>query len=178
MEIIKIESADYKKYGEALVNLYLATFSEGESFQYHNRKETELYLQSILEVGYGIIAIEDQDLLGSILLTPLHFDNLVPASITQNFNLSHSIYVTEMMVKKSNQGRGIGKKLLLHFLETVDRKTYHHAFIRVWIQNTAAVGLYKKMGFNECATIEQSKLLADKGAVFNFKKSYLHQKLT
>ena len=178
MEIIRIKSSDFKKYGEALVNLYLATFSEGESFQYHTREDTESYLQSIFKNGYGIIAIEDHDLLGAILMIPLHFDDLVPDVITQNFNLSHSIYVTEMMVEKSKQGCGIGKKLLLQFLETVDRKNYQHAFIRVWIENVAAVGLYKKMGFTECATIEQAKLLADKSAVFNFKKSYLHQKLT
>jgi hypothetical protein len=37
--------------------------------------------------------------------------------------------------------------------------------------------LYKKVGFKACASIVQSKLLADKIEMFDFKKIYLHQKL-
>lgn len=177
MEIIKINSADFKEYSDALVSLYIDTFSGGKSFQYHNRAETKKYLQSIFKVGYGIIAFDNQGLLGAILLTPLSFDELVPDSISQEFAISHSVYVAEMMVGKAYQGRGIGKKLLAYFLKNVDREVFHDAFIRVWVENTAAVALYKKMGFNKCAAIEQAKLLADKSGLFTFKKDYLHQKL-
>lgn len=177
MEIKTINSVDFKKHDDALVNLYLAVFSTGESFQYHSREDTLRHLQAILKVGYGIIALDDNHLLGAVLLTPLSFDELVPNSISQNFDLAHAIYVNEMMVKRSNQGRGIGKSLLQYFLDTVDRKRYHNAFIRVWIENKSALGLYKKMGFIKCATIEQQKQLADKSTVFNFKKYYLHQEL-
>jgi ribosomal protein S18 acetylase RimI-like enzyme len=177
MEIRIIKAEDYTYYEESLVTLYIDLFSSGESFQYHNKNETQNYLQSIFEVGYGVFAIEKNQLAGALLLTPLSFDNLLPNDITKGFDLNHSIYVAEMMVEKTQQGRGIGKKLLLHFLENVDKKTYTDAFIRVWVENKAALGLYKKVGFKACASIVQSKLLADKIEMFDFKKIYLHQKL-
>lgn len=177
MEIITVNSEEFQEYKEVMVTLYIDTFSSGKSFQYHNREETLHYLQSIFEVGYGILAFEDNQLAGAILLAPLSFDDLLPNAISQSFDLKHSIYVAEMMVEKTKQGRGIGKKLLLHFLETLNRKLFRDAFIRVWIENTAAVGLYKKVGFNNCASIVQPKLLADKSGMFDFKKIYLHQKL-
>lgn len=177
MEIRLIKSEEFKEYQEVLVTLYINTFSTGKSFQYHNVEETQNYIRSIFEVGYAIFAFEQNQLSGAILLAPLAFDNVLPKDISQQFDLNHSIYVAEMMVEKTKQGRGIGKKLLLHFLETVDKKNYTNAFIRVWIENAAAVGLYKKMGFKTCASMIQPKLLADKSAMFDFKKIYLHQKL-
>ena len=178
MQLLTITSDGFSEYGNALVSLYIDTFSEGKSFQYHSREDTENYLHSIFEVGYAILALDDNELIGAILLTPMTFDALAPDSIKQNFSLPHSVYVTEMMVRKTNQGSGIGKNLLNQFLETVDITNYTDAFIRVWIENTAALGLYKKMGFKECASIIQAKQLADKSGMFNFKKSYLHQKLS
>lgn len=177
MEMKIINQTDFKTYCDALVTLYIDAFSSGKSFQYHNREETEDYLNLIFKVGYGIIATENNELMGAILLTPLSFDDLVPQEITQNFDLNRSIYVAEMMVSKTKQGQGIGKKLLYYFLETTDRKIFDDAFIRVWIENTSAVGLYKNVGFNKCAAIVQAKLLADKSGMFDFKKIYLHQRL-
>jgi len=174
MEIKTIYSADLEVYGDALVDMYIDTFSNGESFQYHNREDTKNYLLSLLKLGYGIIAVDNEQLLGAIFLSPLSFDNLVPDDIHENFDTSHSIYVSEMMVKKSHQGRGIGKQLLHHFLHTVDKNRFHDAFIRVWVENTSAIRLYEKVGFKMCSTIEQQVLLADKSKIANFRKYYLH----
>lgn len=177
MEIRTIQSKEYKEFQETLAALYIDAFSGGQSFQYHEKKETQNYLLSIFKVGYGIFAFENNTLVGAILLAPLSFDGLLPDDILKGFDLNQSIYVTEMMVEKTKQGRGIGKKLLLHFLENVDKKTYTDAFIRVWLENKAAIRLYKKVGFETCASVVQPKLLADKSGMFDFEKIYLHQKL-
>jgi ribosomal protein S18 acetylase RimI-like enzyme len=172
-----ISNFDYKKYESALVSLYIEAFSAGKSFQYHNPKETSDYLQSIFALGYGIMAFSDETLCGAILLTSLISDKLVPETISDKFNLNKSVYVAEMMVGKNWQGKGIGKQLLQEFLNGADKNKYTDSFIRVWIENEAAIGLYKKMGFKPCASIVQPKLLADKSRMFNFEKIYLHQKL-
>ncbi|WP_372651929.1 N-acetyltransferase family protein, partial [Draconibacterium sp.] len=161
-----------------LVKLYIDTFSKGKSFQYHSESETAAYLQSIFDVGYGILAMEKNELAGAILLTPLSFDELLPEEIAHDFDVTRSVYVAEMMVEQSKQGQGIGKRLLTFFLEEADRNKFDHSFIRVWIENKAAVGLYKKMGFEVCATIVQPKLLSDKSGTFDFQKIYLHQHLS
>ena len=121
--------------------------------------------------------MENNELAAAILLTALKFDELLPEEIAQNFDVERSVYVAEMMVEKSKRGQGIGKKLLTRFLEKADRNKFHHAFIRVWVENEAALGLYKKMGFEVCARMVQPKLLADKSGTIDFEKFYLHQKL-
>ena len=177
MIFINVDKLKFELYKNDLVNLYIDTFSTGKSFQYHSEEETAAYLQSIFDVGYGVFAMEENELLGAILLTPLSFDQLLPEEIVKNFDEKRSVYVAEMMVEKSKQGQGIGKKLLTFFLEEADRNQFDHAFIRVWVENAAAVGLYKKMGFEVCSKIVQSKLLADKSGTFDFEKFYLLQKL-
>ena len=177
MEIKLVNRKDYVAYAESLVALYIDTFSAGKSFQYHNKEQTQKYLNSLFQSGYGIFAFEQKKLVGAILLTPLHFDTLLPKNISQNYNVNKSLYVAEMMVEKTQQGRGIGKKLLTAFFDTADTKIYTDAFIRVWIENEVAVNLYKKMGFTPCASIVQPKLLADRSQMFDFKKIYLHQEL-
>ena len=178
MIFINVDKLKFELYKNDLVNLYIDTFSTGKSFQYHSEEETAAYLQSIFDVGYGIFAMEEDTLAGAILLTPLSFDQLLPEEIVKNFDVKRSVYVAEIMVEKSKQGQGIGKKLLTFFLKEADRNQFDHAFIRVWVENEAAVGLYKKKGFEVCSKIVQSKLLADKSGTFDFEKFYLHQKLS
>ncbi|WP_321375107.1 GNAT family N-acetyltransferase [uncultured Draconibacterium sp.] len=177
MKLITVDASQFEAFRNNLVDLYINTFASGKSFQYHSAEETAAYFHGIFDVGYGIFAMEENELAGAILLTPLSFDKLLPEDIAKNFDVERSVYVAEMMVEKSKQGQGIGKKLLNIFLEDADRSRFDHAFIRVWVENQMAVGLYKKMGFEVCATMVQSKLLADKSGTFDFEKIYLHQRL-
>lgn len=178
MKYIAIDAVKFEAYKNDLMKLYIDTFSAGKSFQYHSEKETETYLRSVFAVGYGIFAIENNELVGAILLTPLSFDQLLPEEIATEFEVKRSVYVAEMMVEKSKQGQGIGKKLLTRFLKEADRYKFNQAFIRVWVENERALGLYKKMGFEICATLVQPKLLADKSETYDFEKVYLHQTLS
>ena len=178
MIFINVDERKFEAYKDDLVRLYIDSFSAGKSFQYHSEEETQTYLESIFIVGYGILAMENNEPAGAILLTPISFDELLPKEIARDFDVERSVYVAEMMVEKSKQGQGIGKKLLTFFLKEADRTLYNHAFIRVWKENETAVGLYKKMGFEVCASMVQPKLLADKSGMFDFEKIYLHQKLS
>ncbi|WP_320112452.1 GNAT family N-acetyltransferase [Draconibacterium orientale] len=177
MIFINVDGKKFEAYKNDLVNLYINTFSAGKSFQYHSKEETAAYLQAIFDVGYGIFAMEENEVAGAILVTPLSFDRLLPEEIAQNYDVKRSVYVAEMMVEKSKQRQGIGKRLLTLFLKEADTKRFDHAFIRVWEENEAAVDLYKKMGFEVCATMLQPKLLADKSRTVNFEKIYLQQNL-
>lgn len=178
MIFINVDDRKFETYKNDLVKLYIDSFSAGKSFQYHSEEVTATYLQSIFDIGYGILAMEENELAGAILLTPLSFDELLPEEIAQDFDVRRSVYVAEMMVEESKQGQGIGKKLLNLFLKEADRNKFEHAFIRVWEENKAALGLYQKMGFELCATMVQPKLLADKSGTFDFEKIYLHQQLS
>lgn len=174
MEIIQSKNSDNRN---GLIELYIEAFSTGLSQQYTDRTDLNSYIEAILEKGYALIAVENNELIGAILCTPLEFDKLYPDQLVQNFSIEKCVYVAEMMVRVKFWGQGIGKKLLTEFFKKIDQSRYSEAIIRVWDQNIPALNLYKKMGFEPIANIEQTKMKADGTGSFVMNKIYLHKKL-
>ena len=174
MQIIKTQNSNYHK---DLSALYIEAFSTGLSTQYIDIEKLNLYLNDILLNGYVLLAIDNEDVIGAILCCSLNMDNDLPNDISEKFTVDKCIYVAEIMVTEQARGLGIGTKLLNEFFQTVDKSAFTDAFIRVWDENVGAISLYKKVGFDEISTIEQSKKKADGKGTFVMKKIYLHKKL-
>ena len=177
MEIVTIDKSDYQKYKDQLLELYLECFSTGKSAQKLDPVKTEKYLESLFKDGYGIFFLEEEILTAVLLATPLGFDELIPEKIRQNFLLDNCVYIAEMMVTENARGRGLGKQLLEEFIQKVDKIKFKHAFIRVWVENVPAVTLYRKMGYEDYATIYQKKSSPDTGKTFMMHKVYLYKNL-
>jgi len=174
MKIIQTRSSQYKI---DIINLYLEAFSSGQSEQYIDLNELNKYIDSILEHGYALLAIENNLPIGVALICSLTLDRALPQEISEKFNTEKCLYIAEMMVTEDFRGKGIGKKLLEEFENKADRILFKDAFIRVWIENIPAVNLYKKMGFEVVANIEHTKIKADGSGTFVMQKIYLHKKL-
>lgn len=174
MEIIKTNNSNYKN---EIIVLYVEAFSSGQSEQYIDLKELNRYIDSILKEGYALLSIEKEKITGAILSCPFNFDKSLPDAIRQNYQIEKSIYLAEMMVCEEFRGQGIGEKLMVEFIKTIDTSKFTDAFIRVWSENIPAMNLYLKMGFEPVATIEQTKMKADKSGTFIMQKKYLHKKL-
>jgi len=174
MKTLKTNDA---KYREEIISLYIEAFSTGLSQQYIDLEELNKYMDIIFNNGEVLLAIENEELLGGLLSCPLKYDKSLPKKISENFNLNKCVYVAEMMVAEKKRGKGIGKHLLSEFFATVDKSVYTDAFLRVWKENLIAIDLYRKMGFEPIADIEQTKMKADKSGTFIMKKIYLHKKL-
>jgi ribosomal protein S18 acetylase RimI-like enzyme len=172
MEIV--QSSEYKA---DIINLYIEAFSTGQSEQFIDLEELNKYVDSILEHGYALLAIENNQPIGAALICPLTLDKALPTEISQKFNADKCLYIAEMMVTEAARGKGVGKKLLEEFETRADKAHFQDAFIRVWIENTPAVNLYQKMGFEVIASIEQTKKTADGNGTFVMQKIYLHKKL-
>lgn len=174
MELIKTNDSEYRN---AIITLYVDAFSIGQSQQYIDIDELYQYIDLILKDGYSILAIENKEVLGAILICPLSFDKALPLDISRNNNIERCLYVAEMMVSEKARGQGIGKQLMDEFFKTADKSTYSDTFIRVWDENIPALNLYRKMGFEPVTTIEQTKMKVDESGTFVMKKIYLHKKL-
>jgi diamine N-acetyltransferase len=177
MELIKINKKEYNNYKERLLQLYLDSFSTGFSAQAVDPITTGQYLDDLFEEGYGIIVIEEQELLGALITTPLHFDQLIPEKIKQNILIDDCVYIAEMMVTEKFRGKGLGKQLLEEFIQTVDKNRFKNAFIRVWVENISAISLYRKMGYQDYAYIDQMKTNPVTNDSFVMHKVYLYRKL-
>jgi len=174
MKILKTHDA---KYRDEIISLYIEAFSTGLSEQYIDLEGLNKYMDIIFNKGEVLLAIEKEEVLGGLLSCPLKYDKSLPKEISENYPLDKCIYVAEMMVAEKKRGMGIGKHLLIEFFRTVDKSVYSDAFLRVWKENIIAIDLYRKMGFEPIATIEQIKMKADKSGTFILEKIYLHKKL-
>ena len=182
MEIITVDKSTYQKYKAQLLKLYIDSFSTGFSAQKIDSDVTGRYLDALFEEGYGIFITEKDELIGALLTAPLVIDDLLPDKIRQNFSVENCVYIAEMMVIENARGKGLGNQLLQEFIQTVDQHRFTHVFIRVWVENVPALKLYRKMGYEEYATIDQVKTYSDnpdttgKPGTFVMHKVYLYRK--
>jgi ribosomal protein S18 acetylase RimI-like enzyme len=177
-ELITIDKEGYQGYKEQLLQLYLDSFSKGLSAQTLNSEAVGQYLDSLFTEGYGIIIVEGDVVIGALLATSLRLDVLLPDKIRQNFLVEDCVYIAEMMVTENARGKGLGKQLLLEFIQTVDKIRFKHAFIRVWVDNIPAVALYRKMGYQDYAFINQMKTNPVTNELFVMHKVYLYRNLS
>jgi ribosomal protein S18 acetylase RimI-like enzyme len=178
MELISIDNKNYPDYKDQLLQLYLNSFSSGLSAQSLDPKAIGQYLDSLLAGGYGIVVLEEEKVFGALLATPLSFDELIPDKINQNFLIEDCVYIAEMMVTENARGKGLGKQMLLEFIQTVDKKRFKHVFIRVWVENIPAISLYRSMGYQDYAYIDQRKTKPNSNETFVMHKVYLYRNLS
>ena len=178
MELITIDTEGYQKYKEQLLQLYLDSFSTGLSAQTLDPWAVGQYLDSLFVEGYGIVVAEGDVVIGALFATPLNIDALIPDQIRQNFLVDDCVYISEMMVSENARGKGLGAQLLQKFIQTVDQNRFKHAFIRVWVDNLPAISLYRKMGYQDYAFIDQIKSNPGTKEPFVMHKVYLHKNLS
>lgn len=58
-------------------------------------------------------------------------------------------HLLNISIARAFQGRGLGRRLLQHFIEIACRHGGQMMFLEVRSSNTSAIGLYESMGFNE-----------------------------
>ncbi len=174
---MQILQTNDKKYRDDIIILYLEAFSTGKSQQYIDRTELNEYINRIYSVGNVFLAFENEKVTGALLSLPLKSDTYLPDKIKANFRVEECVYVAEMMVTENERGKGTGRLLLENFFEKMSGKNFKDAFIRVWDENIQALHLYRKNGFEDYTTINQTKINADGSGTFVMKKIYLHKKI-
>lgn len=62
-----------------------------------------------------------------------------------------SIWLMSVLISARHRGRGIGARLLRHWLENVDQLGYRSVQLSVAPDNTNAIRLYQQLGFRRGA---------------------------
>lgn len=168
----KITHQDYSAYRNALIRLYVETFSKGLSAQYIPQQDAENYVDALFQVGYGIVGIEKSQPIAALLVAPIAFDKEFPASLQNRGNSSQTLYIAEVLVHDSHRGKGLGSRLMEEFENHLD-KAITQVVLRVWDQNTVAVNLYLKHGFYEIGSLDQQKQKPITKEQFTMRKLYM-----
>lgn len=162
----------YEKFKQDLELLYINTFTKGLSAQHISKKDAEKYLSKIFHNGYGIFGFDNNQLFSALLATPPSFDSERPEHLKKKYPDENSLYIAEVLVHENYRKQGLGLKLMRLFEKSLDPGV-QHILLRVWQENTPAVALYEKMGFEVCGEITQEKLKPDGKEKFKMHKNYM-----
>lgn len=172
-----LDSVNYLKHKQDLIDLYTLSFTEGKYAQYIPPDAIEISLDDIMRVGFGFMAFDDEDLVGAILCLSLKNDPDFPFDAHPDIDPETTLYIADVMVDQQYRGQGVATTLIEHLLKESDSKPYTDVIIRVWDKNVPAVSLYRKLSFKEIDTISQTKLHKADKKPFEMKKIYMHKKI-
>lgn len=65
--------------------------------------------------------------------------------------VADEIHIGNIAVRRSDQGRGVGKRLLSHILKEAKKRDVKLATLEVRVSNVRAINLYRKFGFEGVA---------------------------
>lgn len=177
INIFGLDKVNYPKHRGKLIHLYALSFTEGEYAQYIDPATIESSLDNIMRIGFGFMAFMKGELVGAVLCLSLKNDPDFPYESHPDIDLEKTLYIADVMVDEHYRGQGVAQSLLKHLFELSQTKPYEEAVLRVWNKNIPALSLYKKLGFEEIATIFQTKLSKETKEPFEMRKIYFHKSI-
>jgi ribosomal protein S18 acetylase RimI-like enzyme len=175
---MELSAANYKPYLNEISELYMRCFGLGKSAQYLEISTVKNYFEYLFLNDAKALVIENEScIVALILFCPFALDTEAPETLKVRFCAEKSLYIAELMVDEEQRGKGQAKILIQQVIEYCSVKRYTDALIRVWSENMIAVKLYKKVGFDEIATITQQKIKANQQGLFEMTKIYLWKKI-
>lgn len=104
--------------------------------------ENELFESPYSSVDYEFLILKDPLAYGAKVVEN---EEMIAYGFIQMIFENASL--TTIAVRKQDQRRGIGKKLLLHLIEVAQNNDCQRMVLEVRVSNHRALSLYKKLGF-------------------------------
>jgi ribosomal protein S18 acetylase RimI-like enzyme len=101
------------------------------------------FITKMLEEDPGQVLVADAsgELVGYVMFQ---------SEIKPPLETEHKVgYVSDLYVKPNCRRQGIGRQLLLSCLERIKANGVNDIQLRVWSKNRSAIGLYRRLGFND-----------------------------
>ena len=117
-----LDSVTYPTYRDELINLYTLSFTEGAYAQYIPPDAIEFSLDEIMRVGFGFIALDDENVMGAILCVALKNDPDFPFNSHPDINPETTLYIADVMVDPQYRGQGVATSLIKHLLKESETK--------------------------------------------------------
>lgn len=154
LNITVLNDAGFCHYREKLAHLYYKAFTTGPYAQYLSNSEVTDRMTMLNIYGDGLIAEWDTRLAGFLFWHDLQHDSKFP-HVKMDQNATYG-YIAEVVVDVAYRGKGIATRMIEFAIDEM-RSEYDWVVIRVWSENEPALRLYRKLNFNEVASIEQIK---------------------
>jgi len=95
-----------------------------------------------------------------------------------NYEPNQSAFIGNVIVEKNHRGRGIGKEIVSYMLSKAhDKYTLPEVRISVFSDNTPALLLYSKLGFNPYEIEERTNPQSHRAALIHMKKVFAQREI-
>ena len=111
-----------------------------------------------------------QAMISDQTLFVVEFENTVIATyrlITKSHRQAHIIYLGGFTVKSSLKGKGFGFQILEHIKNEVKKQSVKRIELTVDVENTPAINLYRKVGFEIEGRLKNNYRLASTGKYYD-----------
>ena len=111
-----------------------------------------------------------QTMISDQTLFVVEFENTVIATyrlITKSHRQAHIIYLGGFTVKSSLKGKGFGFQILEHIKNEVKKQSVKRIELTVDVENTPAINLYRKVGFEIEGRLKNNYRLASTGKYYD-----------
>lgn len=121
------------------------------TYDYMEKKEFEKIYAALLGTGTLFVAENDGQPVGTYRITP------------KDYRQAHIVYLGSFGISHLLKGKGYGFKMLQYIKQHVNENGQWRIELTVDVNNTAAIYLYKKAGFEIEGTLRMSCKLASTG---------------
>jgi L-amino acid N-acyltransferase YncA len=179
MDSIKIVKADikfFKEHQKEILEIEKEHIENSSSAYFIDEKdELDFMYDALNNGGYAYLVMENNKVIGFMVVGPLDDGTRLPDTITSNFPVQNCLHIKMMYIK--NAGKGIGSSLINKLLEEIDKEQWKYLFVRTWIDppNEGAIKFYtQKAGFKIIldSIVESSKVKKDQSGNFKIKRQY------
>jgi ribosomal protein S18 acetylase RimI-like enzyme len=179
--IVRADIELFKKNEKEIIEVERELIENSSSDHlFDEQDELDFMYNALNQGGFAYLVMEEDKLIGFMVVGPLDDGSDLPDAVTQNFPIENCLHIKMMYVKNTN--RGIGSSLINQLLEEIDKDKWKYLFVRTWVEpaNEGAIKFYtEKAGFEIIlnSIVESTKTKADQSGTFQIKRQYFSRKV-
>lgn len=142
MKIRKITKKDLKSVGELIKEAFnKAPYNDGWT-----DKSVKIMLENLYKIGYGFVSLIDEKIVGVIFVRD------------DPYAKGLYVVVEQLVVKKSVQGKGIGRALVKEIEKVAKKKKAHTVYLYTH-KDSEAIKFYVRLGYKQGSVVSMGKKL-------------------
>lgn len=180
-EIVKADLQLFEKHRREILDIERDLIENSSSaYLIDEDDELDFMRDAFRKGGYSYIVIEDEKVIGFMVVGPLNDGTQLPEAVTTNYPVENCLHIKVMYIKST--GKGIGNEMMEKLVRELDKDQWQYLFVRTWVDppNEGGINFYTKhAGFEIVpnAIVESTKTKMDGSGTFPIKRQYFSRKV-
>jgi ribosomal protein S18 acetylase RimI-like enzyme len=177
IEILRITSQDEAtRWRAGFIGAYQTVFSDDPYFERIQPSEAEGVWKKLTSTAGNITLLavrQKAQVIAFAIAIPLRHKPDVMRQLTGLVPVPNSYYLAELGVLHDFRTLGLGRSLIRHRLDLIDKNTYSHVILRVAASRNKSYDLYRSMGFEDMGVYMEVPAVRIDGRVTTDRRLFL-----